>query len=414
MTALAGGGPPFNDVLRVVARICRKAAREAEGLRLLLKKLSLKGAYLRSARAGRPGARYFEEMDGELVETGLALRREVLSQYHDKFAGSGYRVLFHLPMGGVGTIWFSDLMECLTHTGILCLGIPRGDGGFREKWERFQPNVFISMDQVEVLRSLDLEYIASYAKDIGCVRLFTPISKHRFPMDGMSREDEWRFRLATAGKTVDAYFSMMEEEFFLEFFPEWVAASFKYLALPNGCNPFIHYPAPGTKDLDFFIATSFGPERLDITWRYMKPLFGKYRGLLAGPGWGFGAGPIPPSDLRSFYSRARIAPNPLAGFLMKHAMEVSERSFSASACGAFVITSPTPVTHRFFSKQELTCVEDEKHFLEAFAYYVDRPNERHTRALGALRRVYKEHTYFHRVDRLVAFLSGFTAGRLST
>jgi len=267
------------------------------------------------------------------------------------------------------------------------------------------------MDQVEVLRSLDLEFIASYAKATGCVRLFTPISKHRFPKDGMSRDDEWRFHLAASGRSVDAYFSMMEEEFFAEFFPEWAAAGFKYLALPNACNPFIHYPVAGTKDLDFFIAASYGPERLEITWRYLKPVFRRYHGLLAGPGWGYGAGPVPPTELRLFYSRSKIAPNPLASFLMKHPMEVTERTFSASACGAFVITNPTPITSRFFSEQELTCVKDEKQFLEAFSHFVDRPEERNARTLAALRRVYQEHTYFHRVDRLVAFLSDLAAPR---
>jgi hypothetical protein len=234
--------------------------------------------------------------------------------------------------------------------------------------------------------------------------LFTPIIKHRFPKPGISSQDRWRLALAQQGKTVDAYFSMMVPEFFDEFFAEWVQSGFEYLSLPNGCNPFRHYPADGTKDWDYFVVTSFSLDRAQVTRQYLKPIFENYYGVWAGPGWGFGEYDVAPFSLRDYYARARISPSPLLPFLKHFRAETTERSFTATACGAFQITNLTPVTDRFFSSDELVCVNNGAEFSDAFSYYLVRPDERNRIVLRGLKRVFREHSYFQRIDALVSFL----------
>ena len=386
-----------------VDRTLQKTRLLAQYMMIVPKRWELKAAYNQGRLRNAQGT--IEPADLCLVETGQVLRRNILEQCVSKYKNSGYRILFQMPTVGVGVIWFNDLRQCLDHTGIPCAIVQRGDAHFQEKWEEFRPNVFISMDLPEVLKSLDFDYINQYKKKHGCLRLFTPGAKHHFPKSGLSTEDQWRLELACSGQSVDAYFSMMAPEFFSQHLAEWEQAGFKYLTLPNACNPIDHYPLPENKDLDYFMATSHGIERVEITWQYLKPIFKRYYGLWAGGSrWGFGIDFIPSEQMPSFYARTRIAPNPLMPYLIQYPMEICDRTFSAAACGIFQITNWTPVTDRFFTTDELTQVRTPVEFLQTFEYYIKRPEERNTIALKTLQRVFSQHTYFHRIDMLVSFL----------
>lgn len=345
-----------------------------------------------------------EEANIENIQLGRRLRDEVLLEYQGKFRSKPYRILFHIPPSGVGKIWFRDLIVILQHTGIPCATVDWNDPEFSTKWTDFQPDVFISMDHPLVLKSLNLDFINLYKRERGIFRLMTPTNKSHYPDPRMSKEDLWRFDLAKSGRSVDAYFCMFEEDYFNLFWPEWKQLGFQYLSLPHGCNPLYQYPRPAARDLDYFMATSCGPERVDLTLDYMKEVFRKYDGLWAGPDWGFGMGAIDAKDMPDFYARARIIPNPLARFLIQYPAEITERAFSATACGAFQITDWTPVTDRFYASDELITVTSKVEFLEKFEYYISRPDERNLVIQKGLRRVFSEHTYFHRVDRLIAFL----------
>jgi hypothetical protein len=367
--------------------------------------LALKLKLLYQKRISKPDNKIsLEPVDPTIIRLGTTLRDQILNQYHQKYKYKTYRLLFHIPPNGLGIIWFNDLIQTLDYVGIPCASVKWEDPNFRETWDAFQPNIFISMEIPRVLRSIDLDYILAYKQSHRCLRLFTPSDTYRFPEPGLSKEDQWRLDLARSGRSVDAYFCMFVDEFFKNFFSEWQNSGFKFLSLPHGCNPLYHYPREGNREFDFFMATSYGPERVEITWKYLKPIFKKYRGLWAGPGWGFGMGGMRSDELPSLYARSKIVPNPLARFLIQFPSEITERAFSATACGAFQISDWTPVTDRFFAPDEFLCVRGEKDFLEKFNYYVANPHERDAIVIKGLRRVFAEHTYFHRIDTLIAFL----------
>lgn len=387
-------------MVNIFSRIFRKIVSTLQSIPYRILRLRLKWIYERKIHTSLAP----EPVSAEIISLGRELRDSILQKYRGKYQGKPYRILFQVPNDGVGVIWFRDLMQTLEHTGIQCASVGWRDPNFRQTWEAFQPNVFISLDISDVLHSLDLDFVQEYKQSHGCLRLFTPVNKHHFPEPGLSADDEWRLNLAREGRSVDAYFCMFVEEFFPRFWSEWAEAGFKYLALPHGCNPLYHYPREGTRDLDYFMATSFGPERVELTLQYLKPVFEKYNGLWAGPNWGFGLGPLKSNRLPELYARAKIVPNPLARFLINYPSEITERSFSATASGVFQITDWTPVTERFYAPDELVTVRTRQEFIEKFDYYLSRPDERERVIKNGLRRVFSEHTYFHRIDNLITFL----------
>ncbi len=363
----------------------------------------MKNAYYRGRASGKSKLP-IEFTDSQIVSAAQTYRTQLFADNKDIHKDKHHRILFQIPPSGVGVVWFYDLIQCFRYSGIECQTVKWDDSDFKQIWEDFLPTIFITLDSPEVLKSLDLEYIKAYKEEHSCLRLFTPITKESFPTNLMSKMDEWRLDLASRGLSADAYFSMMVEDHFRLFFREWYDLGFQYLSLPNACNPFRHYPEEAEKDADYFVVTSYSLQRAEITKRYLENIFRSYYGLWGGERWKFGVGRISRSELRGYYARARISPHPLMPFLIEYPAETSERSFSSIACGAFQITHRTPVTGRFFAEDELVCVDDEKEFVDAFDHYISRPDERNQIVLNGIDRVFKEHTYFHRIDQLVRFI----------
>jgi uncharacterized protein YeeX (DUF496 family) len=345
-----------------------------------------------------------EAADPEIIATGMQMRNAVLDQYRQKYAGTSHRILFLNPPYGVGLYWFNDLAQCLNHCGITTETIEIHDVQMPEKWDAFQPTVIIGLDSPDYLRTLDLDFITQYKKEKGLLRLFTPVNSYRFPKPGLSAEDHWRLDLAKNGQSVDAYFSMMHKNFFKTFQSPWHQAGFKYLCLPFAANPFKHYPREADKIYDYFMVTSFGYERAFLTYRYTLPIFKKYHGLWAGTDWRFGMGPIPPEETPNYRAQAKIILNPLQHYNRNYAADITERAFTAAACGAFQITNISPITRNFFDQDELVCAKDPTEFVRLFEYYVTRKEERNRITMNGMQRVFREHTYFHRIDKLISFI----------
>ena len=149
-------------------------------------------------------------------------------------------------------------------------------------------------------------------------------------------------------------------------FPLLAKAGHPYFELLTAANPLTHYPREAGKDLDYFMVAGYEPDRVCVARDYLAPIFRKYRGVWAGPKWTFGIGPLPAEQVPHYYARSQIALNPLHRSLVAAPMEVSQRTFAAAACGAFVLTDRTPVTARFFGDDELAAVDGPSEFRAAF------------------------------------------------
>ena len=369
-----------------------------------LRKHSLRAAYRRGwANAARnlPD----EDADPAIVEAGTLLRQQVLDAYEGKHRRSSYRVLMFRPGSITAEIWFGGLQACMQHAGIDCRVLPPKSSAaeINACFEAFQPNVFLATESTATLCSLDLRFIHDYKRRHGCLRLFVPVWHAGMPGAASTpHHDEWRWGLRRNGLTADAYFSIFEPEFYERFVRDRAGPGIDYVTVPQACNPFADRPIAERKRYDYFMATSLTDERLEVTYRFLRPILSRYRGSWAGPGWGFGQQYVPPAEMPLHYARTRIALSPLAGFVPLYAAELTHRVYATAGCGTFQFTMPTTITRRYFEPDELVQGGSPDEYVRLFDHYVDRPDERNAVALRALKRAYGEHTCFHRVDKLVA------------
>jgi len=370
------------------------------------RKRSLQAAYRKGATSSSHDLPA-EDADPVVVETGRALRGQALATHEGVHAASGYRVLMLRPGSITAEIWFGGLHECMQHSGMPCrmLGPGSSSAAVNAAIEEFQPNVLIAVESTAALQSLDLHFIREYKRRRGCLRLFVPVWLAHAP-GGVSstRQDEWRRNLRRGELLADAHFSIFEPEFHERFQRDPRGPDTEYVAVAQACNPFTDRPLPEAKRHDYFMAVSLSDERLEVTYQYLRPILAGYRGLWAGQHWGFGLAHIPPAEMPVHYAQTRIALSPLVGFVSSFGAELTHRVFAAAACGTFQLTVPTPITGRYFRSDELIQARSPAEYRQQFAHYVDRPAERNAVALRALKRVYGEHTCFHRVDQLVRHL----------
>jgi hypothetical protein len=409
MSAVVAPPPPVQrpPLLTFVSRVMRRGPPVI--LRNIRKRL-LQSDYARG-RANPARNLPPETTDPVIVETARALREQLMATHHGKHSAAGYRVLMLLPGSITAEIWFGDLQRCMRHAGIDCEILPPAapTAEINAAFESFQPNVFIATEATEALQALDLAFLQGYKRRHGCLRFFIPVWHSNLPRKYVVGKhstpelDAWRRRLRWSGLTADAHFSLFERGFHERFARDPKGPDIEYVVIAQACNPFVDYPVATHKCHDYLMATSMTDDRVEVTWRFLRPILGRYRGLWAGSRWGFGVEPgIPPADLAFTYSQARIALSPLVGFVHHYGAELTHRVFAAAGCGAFQITMPTPVTHRYFRPDELIQAATPREYVRLFAHYVDRPDLRNAIALAALRRTYGEHTCFHRVDTMVS------------
>ena len=374
----------------------------------------LNASYRRGALAS--ARKIAEEPEPAIVDTGRVLRQQLLAANHRKHAPSGYRVLIMREPSITADIWFGDLQRCMQHAGIECLALPpdTSTAGINAAFEMFQPNVFIATEATRTLRILDLQFIQRYKKSQGCLRLFIPVWHSNGPtvqvpgVRSTPAEDEWRRRLRWSGLSADAHFSIFEQEFHEQFSLDRQGPLVDYVTVPQGCNPMTDYPIAAARRFDYMMATTMTDERVAVSYHYLRPILRRYRGLWAGARWGFGQEQgIAPGHMPLHYAQTRIALSPLVGFVHLYGAEVTHRVYATAACGTFQLTMPTPITSRYFSEDELVRAASPAEYARLFDHYVGRPLERNAIALTALRRVYGEHTVFHRIDKLVSHWDGW-------
>jgi len=80
----------------------------------------------------------------------------------------------------------------------------------------------------------------------------------------------------------------------------------------------------------------------------------------------------------------------------------NQRTFEVPACGAFqLVDMRTELSHLFKLDEEVACYRDTKNLQEKVRYYLAHPAERAHLAEAGHKRVLAEHTYVHRLRRLL-------------
>lgn len=108
-----------------------------------------------------------------------------------------------------------------------------------------------------------------------------------------------------------------------------------------------------------------------------------------------------PEEVGRVYSQSRIV------FNCSIAGDVTMRVFEGTACGALVLTDTVAngLDELFEIGREIIVYRDDRDLLEKIAYYLAHDEEREAIARAGQARTLREHTYVHRMERLIHLVS---------
>jgi len=108
-----------------------------------------------------------------------------------------------------------------------------------------------------------------------------------------------------------------------------------------------------------------------------------------------------PEEVGRVYSQSRIV------FNCSIAGDVTMRVFEGTACGALVLTDTVAngLDELFEIGREIVVYQDDMDLLEKIAYYLAHEEEREAIARAGQARTLREHTYVHRMERLIHLVS---------
>jgi len=337
-----------------------------------------------------------------ILRLGERLRHASLDENRGRFSGTPWRFLLCTPPSVAAEVWFTDLADGMRHAGVPVRYLPAFTKVDAALLDEFRPNVVVALDQEPALEYVDLVALREHKRTHGCLRLFVSTRDDLFAPGEMSAGETRRLQRAIDGDGADAFMSLYEPESFPRLYRAWADAGFRSVSVPQSGNPLEDYPRDVPRVHDYFYASVCTPERLRTTWSELRPILWRYRGDWAGEWWGFGRGPVSFAEMPARYGGSRVALAPLLASLRRHPFEITHRVFEAAACGAFQISSLSPITRRFFSERALVCARDGGELVRLFDHFVHRRDERDRIAEQALVELYAAHTVFHRIEALLA------------
>jgi hypothetical protein len=381
-------------VKRVVGRVRREAQRRALG-----------ALYAR----GRRRESAAEPAEPSILRLGERLRTASLAENRGRFGGTRWRFLLCTSPSFAAEVWFADLERGMHHAGVPVRRLPAFARVDAALLDELRPTVVVALDHERTLECIDLAALRDHKRRHGCLRLFVSTRDDVFAPGEMSADESRRLQRALDGDGADAFLSLYAPELFPRVYPAWVSAGFRSVSVPQSGNPIDDHPTDVPRVHDYFYASVCTAERLRATWSELPPIVWRHRGDWAGTGWGFGGGPVSFAEMPARYGASRIALAPLLPSLRRQPFELTHRVFEAAACGAFQITSLSPITRRFFSERALVGARDGAELVRLFEHFVHRRDERDRIAEQALVELYGGHTVFHRIEALLAELESLAS-----
>ena len=352
-----------------------------------------------------------EPAEPSILRLGERLRDAALKENRGRFTATRWRFLLCTPPSVAAEVWFTDLESGMRHAGVPVTRLPAFARVDAALLDELRPTVVVALDQESALSSVDLAALREHKRANGCLRLFIATRDDVFSPRAMSADESRRLQRAIDGDGADAFMSLYEPEHFHRLYPAWIDAGFRCVSVRQSGNPIEDHPRDVARTHDYFYASVCTRERLRITWNELRPIVWRHRGDWAGEGWGFGDGAVSFAGMPARYGASRIALAPLLPALRDHPFELTHRVFEAAACGAFQITSLSPISRRFFTERALVCARDGAELVRLFEQFVGRPDERNRIAERALVELYGGHTVFHRIEALLTELESL-AGRV--
>jgi spore maturation protein CgeB len=128
------------------------------------------------------------------------------------------------------------------------------------------------------------------------------------------------------------------------------------------------------------------------------------------PNLKFLEGWVKPSIVSNYYNGAKIVLNTHRPFNLKNnqnrlgivGKSINNRTFDVAACASFqLIEFKDDLKDHFIENEEIVAFNQFDDLVEKVGYYIESENERKQIARKAKERVLKEHTFQHRIEKMI-------------
>lgn len=204
---------------------------------------------------------------------------------------------------------------------------------------------------------------------------------------------------------IDTFYSFDTDDFNMSFGLKkfFTQNNVKLFSFEFSANPILHYPIFSfNKEFDFIFLGSTNHDKINRYFNYFKPLFIKYSGLVAGPGWPWCDNYESIGDIDRFlYSNAKTSVNLHIDTQIKYKRQLNERSYILAACGIPQIIDNVPLIKDRFNRIGLIS-NTPTDFSNNIKLVLGSDSLQEELAINALNEVYQKHTIF---TRIVDFIS---------
>ena len=147
-------------------------------------------------------------------------------------------------------------------------------------------------------------------------------------------------------------------------------------------------------------------------WRHILPLFKDYENISIHSDW------VEPPIVANYYNGAKIVLNTHRPADQQHnqnklgiiGKSINNRTFDVAACAAFqLIEFKEDLPTHFIELQEIVSFKSTEELIEKTHYYIQAENERKEIAIKGRERVLKEHTFQHRMDKMISIITNLSS-----
>lgn len=192
----------------------------------------------------------------------------------------------------------------------------------------------------------------------------------------------------------------------------WEKSGIPTLPMMNAGDSIHFYPDPSDKyRADVGYIGGHWPYKSVNIDKYLKPVAKKLNCLIYG--WSRfpvdykARGKIFDGEDRRLFSSVKVAPCVSEPHTTSTGIDIPERIFKVSLCGALAISDPVSGMDRVFSNKSLVMAKNPKEYLELCEYYIKNNDERINKARNQMFEILDKHTYLHRMSSLLERL-GFS------
>ena len=336
-----------------------------------------------------------------IVRLSRELQHNLREEFFNTYIEENMCVLVQIPPANespAGNSLYTNWLEGLRYIGIKAEPIYFADDT-KTVFERINPDVILSCNEEQYLSKLDWEYIKRYR------------SRHDLVVGlSVSLSDDAVEKAINLG--TDFCFTYDDLKYTKNIY-EGIARKIPLLSVPFSVNPMIYYPLPGVeKTLEFIFLASVNMDKWNRYIDYLSNIVQRGNSMLLGPGWRhYKINDINPHRDRALYAMSKVGLNLHLDFQIASKNHLNERTYQLAACGVpQVIDNPALLNEHFEGKCFFVSKSPEE-YEHNFKYALEDRDEAIKRAMKAMKEVYKKHTVFQRMKKLIDDINLIKTGK---